>query len=162
MTDEEKENLDIEAAKEEVLKLRRLGVVQEVTKDQCDPSGKFIALKEVYDWRFRDSAWRRRCRIVAREYKSGKGSSDTFAPTSASCVTKMMMVMHLMRRWKAAVIDVKDAFLCVWTRKVLGLGVDAVWLVRKCLPGGLRWYEKIIGVLRKMGIESCSLEKIQI
>ena len=153
LTDEEKENLDIEAAKEEVLKLRRLGVVQEVTKDQCDPSGKFITLKEVYDWRFR------------------KGSSDTFAPTSASCVTKMMMVMHMMRRWKAAVIDVKDAFLCVdqqelvyvwvrpWMRKVLGLGDDAVWLVRKCLPGqrnaGLRWYEKITGVLREMGFESC-------
>ena len=171
VTDEEKQKLDVEAAQAEVEKLKQLGVVSEIEMQQCDPEGKFIDLKEVWDWRFRDECWKRRCRIVAREFKTTQGDATTFAPTSASSVPRMLFLLHLLFGWKIMVLDVRDAFLTVeqqelcyveirpWIRQALGIQEGVVWQLHRCLPGqrnaALRWFLKFTGILKHIGFVEC-------
>ena len=75
---EDLEQLDGEAMKTEVDKLSKLGVVKVLLEEERDPNGKFVDLREVFDWRKRDGQWRRRCRIVARDFKTGLSNEDTF------------------------------------------------------------------------------------
>ena len=71
LSPEELDELDAEAMKVEIKKLTAMGVVQTLEEQEMDPEGKFIDLKEVYDWRYRDGKWKRRCRVVAREFRTG-------------------------------------------------------------------------------------------
>ena len=79
----ELKQLDGDAMKTEIQKLTDLGVVKVLTRQQMDQNGKWIDLKEVFDWRFRQGSWRRRCRIVAREFRTGPSTEETFS----FCVT---------------------------------------------------------------------------
>ena len=88
VTPEELQQIDGEAMKAEVEKLTSLGVVKTIDETEMAVEGKFIDLKEVFDWRFRDGQWKRRCRIVAREFKTGPSTEETFSPTSSHSVVK--------------------------------------------------------------------------
>ena len=88
VSDEELEKLDEEAARKEVEKLKGMGVIAEITRNETPQGAKWLTLKNVYDWWFRSPGngeperWLRRCRIVCREFKTTTGSSaETFAPT---------------------------------------------------------------------------------
>ena len=61
--------------REAVSKLTELGVVKVVQESNRDPDGKFVDLKEVFDWRHRNGKWQRRCRIVARDFKTVPSTS---------------------------------------------------------------------------------------
>ena len=83
VSEEELEERDQVAAKDELHKLRSMKVVKEVRKQECDQSGKFLTLTTVFGWRKRDSEWKRRCRIVCREFRAGAANNeDTFSPTT--------------------------------------------------------------------------------
>ena len=71
VSDEELEKLDEEAARKKVEKLKGMGVIEELTRDESPQKGaEWLTLKNVYDWRFRSPGngeperWLRRCRIV--------------------------------------------------------------------------------------------------
>ena len=74
----ELEILDNEAGVEEITRLFELNVL-----DGCDAAmGGEVMLDTrcVFDWRYRDG-WRRRCRLVAREFNvTGESTSETFSP----------------------------------------------------------------------------------
>ena len=103
--------LDNEAMRVEVEKLTGLGVVKVVLRHNMDAQGKWIDLKEVFDWRFRQGAWKRRCRIVAREFKAGPSTEETFSPTSSHGVVRLFLLCHLCFGWKLASLDISDAYL---------------------------------------------------
>ena len=179
VSDEELEKLDEEAARKEVEKLKGMGVIEEITRDESPQGAKWLTLKNVYDWRFRSPGngeperRLRRCRIVCREFKTTTGSSaETFAPTSGLAAIKLMVVLHCVLRLLLWTLDCADAFLqvpqqepCiveipVWIRKLLGYTQEMIWHLKRCLPGqrnaGLRWFEYLKDILMDMGFVACS------
>ena len=120
VSDEELEKLDEEAARKEVEKVKGMGVIAEITRDESPQGAKWLTLKNVYDWRFRSPGngeperWLRRCRIVRREFKTTTGSSaETFAPTSGLAAIKLKVVLHCVLRLLLWTLDCADAFLQV-------------------------------------------------
>ena len=170
VSDEELERLDEAAARKEVEKLKGMGVIEEITRDDSPQGAKWLTLKNVYDWRFRSPGngeperWLRRCRIVCREFKTTTGfSAETFAPTSGLAAIKLMVVLHCVLRLLLWTLDCADAFLqvpqqepCVveipvWIRKLLGYTQEMIWHLKRCLPGqrnaGLRWFDYLKDIL---------------
>ena len=168
----ELQQLDSEAMRVEVEKLTGLGVVKVVLRHNMDAQGKWIDLKEVFDWRFRQGAWKRRCRIVAREFKTGPSTEETFSPTSSHGVVRLFLLCHLCFGWKLASLDISDAYLTVeqkeicyveisqWMKEQLKLPDDAIWELRKVLPGqrngAQRWFQDFTKNLHKLGFHSCT------
>ena len=163
VSDEELEKVDEEAARKEVEKLKGMGVIEEIIRDESPQGAKWLTLKNVYDWRFRSPGngeperWLSRCRIVCREFKTTTGSSaETFAPTSG--LAAIMVVLHCVLRLLLWTLDCADAFLqvpqqepCiveipVWIRKLLGYTQEMIWHLKRCLPGPAECWIKMVGV----------------
>ena len=159
--------LDREAAVEESERLRRMNVIQ----DYHQQTGEELILdtRQVYDWRFRDGQWRRRCRLVAREFRAGAQSTEeTFAPTSSKYVVNILLILCLVYHLSILVCDIKDAFLTVPQREMVIVEVPAwtkgdcrapqFWKLCRCLPGqrkaALHWNEHFESVAQSMGLVS--------
>ena len=100
VSDEELEKLGEEAARKEVEKLKGMGVIAEITRNESPQGAKWLTLKNIYDWRFRSPGngeperWLRRCRIMRREFRTTTGSSaETFAPTSGLAAIKLFFIV---------------------------------------------------------------------
>lgn len=157
LTDDEIAQLDREASLEELVRLGNIGVISEYS----DVSGDELILdtRLVFDWRFREGQWKRRARLVAREFRCGDASNEeTFSPTSSKWIIHMFLVLALVQQLNILVMDVKDVFLTVpqrdlvivevptWaqTEEMISNGVE-YWKLLRCLPGqrraALRWHE---------------------
>lgn len=112
VSEEELAALDREALQVELDKLRRLGVIEDdVPEAQCDGESKFADLTTVCDWRFRQEACRRRCRIVASEFRQQSGTNfGAFSPTSEGSVIRIALLFHLLFFWKLRALDIQNAF----------------------------------------------------
>ena len=168
---EELDSMDQEAAVEELNRLSKIGVIEEFAESGASGSEKRMDLREVYDWRFRDGKWRRRCRIVAREYRAGATSTaETFSPTASNAAARLVLILHLLNpTWVILVLDIKDAYLQVpqqeevlvtisdWMKKACNIGDGIVWRLKRCLPGqrnaATRWYEHLRSILERLGFE---------
>ena len=72
VSDEKLQELEEKAALDEVEKLHQMDVIEPVTLSDNDAANENVVdTTLVYDWRFRNQQWIRRCRIVAREFKTG-------------------------------------------------------------------------------------------
>ena len=158
------QSLDQAAAVEEVERLREMDVIQ----DYYQNTGEELVLdtRQVYDWRYRDGQWRRRCRLVAREFRSGAQSTEeTFSPTSSKYVVNIMLILCLVYQLSILVCDIKDAFLTVPQRELVIVevpswikqeeGTPRFWKLCRCLPGqrkaALHWNEHFESVVQSMG-----------
>ena len=98
--------------------------------------------RQVFDWRYRDGQWKRRCRLVAREFRAGAQSTEeTFAPTSPKYVVNILLVFCLVHQLSILVCDIKDAFLTVPQRELVVVEVPGgphFWKLGRCLPGQRR------------------------
>ena len=168
---EELDSMDQEAAVEELNRLSKIGVIEEFAESGASGSEKMMDLREVYDWRYRDGKWRRRCRIVAREYRVGATSTaETFSPTASNAAARLVLILHLLNpTWVILVLDIKDAYLQVpqqeevlvtisdWMKKACNIGEGIVWRLKRCLPGqrnaATRWYEHLRSILERLGFE---------
>ena len=168
---EEFDSMDQEAAVEELNRLSKIGVIEEFAESGASGSEKRMDLREVYDWRYRDGKWRRRCRIVAREYRAGATSTaETFSPTASNAAARLVLILHLLNpTWVILVLDIKDAYLQVpqqeevlvtisdWMKKACNIGEGIVWRLKRCLPGqrntATRWYEHLRSILERLGFE---------
>ena len=147
LTDEELAQLDRDASLEELVRLTNMGVISEYG----NKTGEEMVLdtRLVFDWRFRDERWKRRARLVAREFRSGDASNEeTFSPTSRKWIIHMFLVLALVQQLNVLLMDVKDAFLTVPRRDLVIIeiptwaksndmaanGVD-FWKLVRCLPG---------------------------
>ena len=168
---EKLDSMDQEAAVEELNRLSKIGVIEEFAESGASGSEKRMDLREVYDWRYRDGKWRRRCRIVAREYRAGAASTaDTFSPTASNAAARLVLLLHLLNpTWVILVLDIKDAYLQVpqqeevlvtisdWMKRAANIGEGIVWRLKRCLPGqrnaATRWYEHLRSILERLGFE---------
>lgn len=171
LDEEELMKVEEEAGQEEIQRLLEMGVLREPTSEEVE-EGTILTTRSVYDWRFRDEKWKRRCRFVAREFRAGDSSnSRTFAPTSSLSATRLLMASHTLLAWKLTFIDVKDAFLLVdqvklvlvekpqWWKpeelEALVPGQKRFWTLLKCLPGqrdaAARWYGHLSDHLEQLG-----------
>ena len=165
--------LDDKATVEEIEKLEKLSVI-EPHGSEPDEDAVLLDTTCVYDWRYREM-WRRRCRIVAREYKTSSTNEEQFAPTSSMFIVRVLMMLDMLRKYQAWVCDVKDAFLMVKQREkvlvsvpqwVQQLGAESgnpllqcgFWKLGRCLPGqrnaALRWSDHFRELICKHGFES--------
>ena len=165
-------DLDGQAMREEVEKLTGIGVVKVVKDHDRDPAGKFVDLKEVFDWRYRNDKWKRRCRIVARDFKTGPSTPDTFSPTSAGGAIRFFLLFQLVYGWKILSLDISDAYLMVpqqevcyvqirdWIKSLLGLSSEDLWELRRVLPGqrngAQRWFNYFSDFLKELGFVQCT------
>ena len=81
---EKLQELDERAILDELEKLHRMEVIRPVTLSPEEAAQEnTVDTTLVFDWRFRGNAWIRRCRVVAREFKTSATDENSFAPTSA-------------------------------------------------------------------------------
>ena len=162
---EELKKVEAEAGITEITRL--LAMVMEDPTQEEEEHGKLLSTRSVVDWRFRDGKWRRRCRYVAREFKAGdKGNYGTFAPTSHNAATRLMVLLHCVRRWFLCFLDVKDDFLLVPQQEMILVQVPTwwtqassqYWSLRRCLPGqrnaAARWFDFLTPHPLQVGFES--------
>ena len=163
--------LDAQAALDEVAKLYEMHVIAPEEIDvRTIPSHKLVDTTIASDWRYRESKWRRRCRIVAREFKSDNTDENSFAPTTTFGAVRILLVLSMVFSLMLTGIDVKDAFLCVeqqeemfvvipqWIRDLSPEDRFTVWRLKRCLPGqrnaALRWFEYFSSLCQSAGMES--------
>ena len=169
ITPEQLADLDGAAALDEVRKLHDLNVISPMIPDRERlTSTNLVDTTLVYDWRYRDKQWKRRCRIVAREYREGQTNEEQYSPTSTFAAVRALLVLGMLHDLHITAMDVKDAFLLVdqkeemyvviprWIQELAQDGATH-WLLRKCLPGqrnaALRWHEHFTELCMAAGFE---------
>ena len=165
LTEDELAQLDHDASLEELVRLSNMGVTSEYGPKTGDEM--VLDTRLVFDWRFSDKQWKRRARLVAREFRNGDASNEeTFSPTSSKWIIHMFLVLALVQQLSVLVMDVKDAFLTVpqrdlviieiptWAKSesMTASGVD-FWKLVRCLPGQrkapLHWREHFESTVSK-------------
>ena len=162
VSSEKLQELEEKAALDEVEKLYKMEVIEPVTlSEDAAMTENVVDTTLVYDWRYRGQQWIRRCRIEAREFKTGATDENNFSPTSSFASVRMLLTYALIYNLAVTALDVKDAFLMVpqmevlyvkipmWIRRWTG-SPHTHWLLKRCLPGqrnaALRWHQHIGGL----------------
>ena len=149
VSDQELAGLDEAAMKDELERLRKLDVIDDAGDDLLVEEAMTLDTRLVRDWRFRDGRWKRRARLVAREFRAGDASNaETFSPTTPLSVVKMLIVLSLVHGLAIASIDVGDAFLQVPQSSLVLIEIPLwalgqathgqqkkFWVLKRCLPG---------------------------
>ena len=169
---EQLEALDREAMLKEVEKLKEMEVIGSIPTDMSTDDALQLDTKNVFDWRYRQNQWTRRCRIVAREFKDSVSTVDTFAPTTPWSGVRTLLAMSTVMKLKVAVFDVSDAFLSVPQQEFVVIKIpewirqlnddehnEEFWMLKRCLPGqrnaALRWNDYFGTLAKERGFEAC-------
>eukprot|EP00435_Cladocopium_sp_Y103_P021663 s3453_g5.t1 len=173
---EKLKELDEQATLDELDKLYRMEVIQSVSPSPEEASNSNIVdTTLVFDWRYRNDSWIRRCRVVARECRTSNTDETSFAPTSAFSAVRML-VFALIYNLAVTALDISDAFLMVpqvevmfveipqWVRtptvmrhgdlnrKVfINVHVDDILLI--CKPEDVPRFKQTVGANLKMKID---------
>ena len=170
LSEEQVAILDSEAALEEIKKLYDLNVIEPCTLDPFSVlPEQLVDTPIVKDWRFREGNWRRRCRIVAREYRNSQTNEEQYSPTSSFAAVRLLLVMALIHNLSITSLDVKDAFLVeqrelmfvevpAWIRGLIDKDHDHThWRLLRCLPGqrnaAMRWNEHFTALCVESGFQ---------
>ena len=124
----------------------------------------------VRDWRYREGQWRRRARLVAREFRDGDCSHiDTFSPTTPLPIVKLPIILSMLYDLAICSLDVGDAFLQVPQRTTVLIEVPLwaqqeqgeshqFWISRRCLPGqraaASEWNQFFVEVCARHGFDN--------
>ena len=150
--------LDNAATISEVEKLQQPTLIEAVEEKSQQNGVAHLDTTAVFDWRFR-GIWKRRCRIVAREYRTDNTTEEQFSPTSAMFVIRLLLMLGMMMNLEVYAADIKDAFFMVPQQEEVWISVRKwvndlsdgtnplleakYWRLRRCLPGqrsaALRW-----------------------
>ena len=168
LNDEDLQVLDNEAALEEISRLKAMRVLEDCNEPQGDEL--ILDTRLVYDWRHRGE-WKRRARLVAREFRTTNDGSDefTFSPTSSMGAMKCFLAWAVVCHLFLCALDVKDAFLTVdqqeavlietpsWVHSIIE-SCPRYWRLLKCLPGqrnaAMRWSEHFRSVAERHGFNA--------
>ena len=158
------------AAETEIQRLIEMGVLRRAQDGEDLASTPTLTTRLVCDWRFRDGAWQRRARLVARDFNwLDPNRSDTFAPTGTQSTMRLIPLLCQLRQWRMVVADVKDAYLnceqpksvkVVLSADLAGrLGVEREWMLGKVLPGQREgaavWFGTLKSTLKDGGLLQC-------
>lgn len=148
---------------DEVRKLHDLKVISPVRRDtETLASTNLVDTTLVYDWRYRDDHWKRRCRIVAREYREGQTNEEQYSPTSTFAAVRALLVLGMLYDLHIAAMDVKDAFMVVDQKEemfvvipkwVQELAQDGATRLPAQRNAALRWHEHFTELCLAAGME---------
>ena len=114
---EELQELDREALLVEMERLETTAIrrtkIKDMEADGIASDMKWLTTKFVFDWRYRDGTWKRRARLVAREFKTGSLRNDILSPATSSSIIRIIPLLAIQGKMRLWSIDVKDAFLQV-------------------------------------------------
>ena len=162
--------VEAEAAQTEILRLIDMGVLRRPNLEEDINQIPTLTTRLVCDWRFRQNAWVRRARLVARDFNWLElNRSDTFAPTGTQSTMRLIPALSQLQQWSMRVADVKDAYLmCDQPKSVKvvlsmelakQLGVDREWVLGKVLPGQREgaavWFNDLKSKLKAADLLQC-------
>ena len=162
VSEEELAALDDEACRHEERRLEQMGVLEKVKDGETDEEGSYVLTsKMVITWKFRDEqgGWFRRARLVGRQFKWSVFTEDSFAPTSASVVVRMLLRLQMQTGLALYTLDVKDAFLLMdqpADEKAMIVTNNGKYKLKKNLPGqrnaAAQWFKGFCAVARDYGM----------
>ena len=116
LSDEEMEKIEGVSKKHEIEKLTKMTVLNKLPPGADLSKYKFLSTKVVNDWRHRDKEWRRRERLVAREFK-WLGDTDIaslFSPIGVASTVKLLSALFTSSEgYTLGSIDLGDIYLMV-------------------------------------------------
>ena len=155
-------------------RLKRMGVLEDLADDEWMLD--ILTTRFVYDWRIKEKKmpkgnkmrkWRRRARLVAREYANSK-RDDAHSPASGCHSHRLLLVLYLAEKAREfgarhvvlGSLDVKDAFLQVPQERPVQIITElGRFKVVKNLPGqriGARaWFDHFVSFLEQRGFSFC-------
>ena len=98
LEDHELEAVDRQSRKTEIERLMEMKVLKPISEDQATSGNyKHLSTKIVYDWRHRDGQWKRRGRLVAREFRwlTDYDLAALFSPTGVASTVKLLSALFV-------------------------------------------------------------------
>ena len=163
LEDHELEAVDRQSRKTEIERLMEMKVLKPISEDQATSGNyKHLSTKIVYDWRHRDGQWKRRGRLVAREFRwlTDYDLAALFSPTGVASTVKLLSALFVSTdSYSLGSIDIGDAYLQVEQDEPTIVEVDGKWYeLGYTLPGqrtgSSAWFNKLQGIVEKYGLKS--------
>ena len=163
LEEHELEAVDRQSRKTEIERLMDMKVLKPVSEAQATSgSYKHLSMKIVYDWRRRDGQWKRRGRLVAREFRwlTDYDLAALFSPTGVASTVKLLSALFVSTdHYSLGSVDIGDAYLQVEQDEPTIVEVDGEWYeLGYTLPGqrtgSSAWFNKLQGVVEKHGLKS--------
>ena len=115
LDERELEAVDRPSRKTEIERLMDMNVLKPISQQQATQGNyKHLSTKVVYDWRHRDGQWKRRGRLVAREFRwlTDYGLAALVAPAGVVSTVKLLSALFVSTdNYCLGSIDIGDAYL---------------------------------------------------
>ena len=162
---EDLEKVDAKSERTEIERLLEMKVLTEAVLDEKGepvptPEGKApkqLSTKYVLDWRHRQGQWKRRARLVAREYRwlTDYDLTALYSPTSISSSIKLLSALCASSPgYEMISIDISDAYLQVPQKEYTVVSLGGKWYkLEFTLPGqrtgSSDWFEHLRKILEE-------------
>ena len=170
LDDEDLMKVDVQAEKVEEERLLKMGVLVNVELDEHGQpkeneqgiKPKMLSTKFVKDCRHRDFQWKRRARLVAREYRwlTDYDLAALYSPTSIASSVKLLSSLCVSSPgYQMVSIDISDAYLQVPQKEYTVVSFGGKWYqLAYTLPGqrtgSSDWFDFLKEILVEEGMES--------
>ena len=163
LEEHELEVIDRQSRKTEIERLMDMKVPKPIREEQATSGGyKHLSTKIVYDWRHRDGQWKRRGRLVAREFRwlTDYDIAALFSPTGVASTVKLLSALFTSTDgYILGSVDVSDAYLQVEQSGPTVVEIDGSYYELGCTLPGQRtgssaWFNKLEGIVEKHGLKS--------
>ena len=163
LEDHELEAVDKQSRMTEIERLMDMKVLKPIGREQAESgSYKHLSTKIVYDWRHRDGQWKRRGRLVAREFRwlTDYDLAALFSPTGVASTVKLLSALFTSTDgYILGSVDVSDAYLQVEQAEPTVVEIDGEYYeLGYTLPGqrtgSSAWFNKLQGIVEKYGLKS--------
>ena len=162
LEEHELEVIDRQSRKTEIERLMDMKVLKPIREEQATSgSYKRLSTKIVYDWRHRDGQWKRRGRLVAREFRwlTDYDIAALFSPTGVASTVKLLSALFTFTDgYILGSVDVSDAYLQVEQSEPTVVEIDGSYYELGYTLSGQRtgssaWFNKLQGIVEKYGLK---------
>ena len=163
LEEHELEAVDRQSRKTEIESLLDMKILKPISEAQATSgSYKHLSTKIVYDWRHRDGQWKRRGRLVTREFRwlTDYDLAALFSPTGVASTVKLLSALFVSTdHYSLGSVDIGDAYLQVEQDEPTIVEVDGEWYeLGYTLPGqrtgSSAWFNKLQGIVEQHGLKS--------
>lgn len=168
VSEEQLQQLDAAARKKEEGRHINMGVLEKIETRKEEEGSYNITTKMVMTWkpRLEKGGWFRRAKLVARQFRWSVFSDDSFAPTSAAVIMKLLAQLAVRTSMLLFTVDVKDAFLMIpqpADEKATVTTVNGKCKLLRNLPGqrnaAALWFRGFKDVSTEFGMESDVMQR---
>ena len=136
LEEHELEAVDRQSRKTEIERLMDMKVLKPISEAQATSgSYKHLSTKIVYDWRHSDGQWKRRGRLVAREFRwlTDYDLAALFSPTGVASTVKLLSALFVSTdHYSLGSVDIGDAY-----RAKSAMESDSKVMIRKVLASSI-------------------------